>query len=222
MLRYDNLALRQWLDIMGLDSDVVADVRRRAMSRGFSLFDACSLLGVPEARMLLACLADLRRASVGSQDFLGSLAGFAHLACDETTLTAFGGMCDDWGNQAADVGDAIKAIYEKYALLDPETEIPEDEDKVLVTTMHSAKGLEADHVFISWLSDRFMPSPHRDQEEERRVLYVALTRARESLVLTFPERHDGRRRLRIEAMSPFLRSVQSYLEVARFAKADLR
>ncbi len=68
-----------------------------------------------------------------------------------------------------------------------------------------------------------MPAPGRDREEERRVLYVALTRAKQDAVLTFPERWDkaNRRYLKDEAMSMFLRSIRSYLDVKRVTAADV-
>ena len=62
---------------------------------------------------------------------------------------------------------------------------------VLLSTVHQAKGLEWDYVYILWLSEGFFPS-HQcmdsddDIEEERRLFYVASTRAKKELVITFP------------------------------------
>lgn len=62
------------------------------------------------------------------------------------------------------------------------------EDAVTVATIHSAKGMEADNVFIVNAGPGNFPSPRSleegTEEEERRVLYVALTRARHRLFLT--------------------------------------
>lgn len=59
-------------------------------------------------------------------------------------------------------------------------------DKVTLITMHNTKGLEFDHVYITGLEQGLFPREEDDEglEEERRLFYVALTRARESLVIT--------------------------------------
>jgi DNA helicase-2/ATP-dependent DNA helicase PcrA len=67
-----------------------------------------------------------------------------------------------------------------------------DEDELLtLTSVHQAKGLEWRAVFIIWAADGKFPSPRslRDaegEEEERRLWYVALTRARDQLYITYP------------------------------------
>ena len=68
-----------------------------------------------------------------------------------------------------------------------------DEDYLVLTTIHSAKGLEWDVVHVIHASDGNIPSDmatgdDEQIEEERRLLYVALTRARRSLHVTFPQR----------------------------------
>jgi DNA helicase-2/ATP-dependent DNA helicase PcrA len=68
-----------------------------------------------------------------------------------------------------------------------------DEDYLVLTTIHSAKGLEWDVVHVIHASDGNIPSDmatgdEDEIEEERRLLYVALTRARRSLHVTFPQR----------------------------------
>ena len=66
-----------------------------------------------------------------------------------------------------------------------------DKEAVNLSTVHQAKGLEFNTVFIIWLTDGMFPSSRsldrRDAlEEERRLFYVAITRARDELYLTFP------------------------------------
>ncbi len=68
---------------------------------------------------------------------------------------------------------------------------PSDEDGVLLSTIHQAKGLEFDVVFIIMLADGSFPSARSveeldGEEEERRLFYVAITRARDELYLTYP------------------------------------
>jgi DNA helicase-2/ATP-dependent DNA helicase PcrA len=66
-----------------------------------------------------------------------------------------------------------------------------DTEAVNLSTVHQAKGLEYHTVFVIWLSDGMFPSTRsletRDAiEEERRLFYVAITRARDELYLTYP------------------------------------
>ena len=66
-----------------------------------------------------------------------------------------------------------------------------DTEAVNLSTVHQAKGLEFHTVFVIWLTDGMFPSSRsldtRDAlEEERRLFYVAITRARDELYLTFP------------------------------------
>ncbi len=67
----------------------------------------------------------------------------------------------------------------------------EEDELLTLTSVHQAKGLEWRAVFIIWAADGKFPSPRslRDaegEEEERRLWYVALTRAAEQLYLTYP------------------------------------
>ena len=67
-----------------------------------------------------------------------------------------------------------------------------DEDEILtLTSVHQAKGLEWSAVFIIWAADGKFPSPRslretEGEEEERRLWYVALTRAADQLYITYP------------------------------------
>ena len=75
--------------------------------------------------------------------------------------------------------------------------------RLVLSTVHSAKGLEWHSVFLIWALDGRFPSHHSLErpdalEEERRLMYVAATRARENLYITYPAQ-------------VFDRSTQSYL-----------
>ena len=69
-----------------------------------------------------------------------------------------------------------------------------DEDYLILSTMHSAKGLEFDVVYVIHAADGNIPSDMAtgsaaEIEEERRLLYVACTRAREQLYVSHPLRY---------------------------------
>jgi DNA helicase-2/ATP-dependent DNA helicase PcrA len=66
-----------------------------------------------------------------------------------------------------------------------------DKEAVNLSTVHQAKGLEFHTVFVIWLTDGMFPSSRsmddrKDLEEERRLFYVAITRAKDELYLTYP------------------------------------
>ena len=73
-----------------------------------------------------------------------------------------------------------------------------DEDMVCMSSIHQAKGLEYKVVFVIWLADGMFPS-HRvvesdddsSMEEERRLFYVSVTRAKDYLYLTYPRVWQG-------------------------------
>src|SRR5436853_2832469 len=66
-----------------------------------------------------------------------------------------------------------------------------DKEAVNLSTVHQAKGLEFHTVFVIWLTDGMFPSSRsmdarKDLEEERRLFYVAITRAKDELYLSYP------------------------------------
>jgi len=85
----------------------------------------------------------------------------------------------------------LEAYMSNVALLtDQDNEKDEDRNKVTLMTMHSAKGLEFKHVYIVGMEDTLFPSPMssgsaRELEEERRLFYVAVTRAEKQATLSY-------------------------------------
>ncbi|EDM76831.1 UvrD/REP helicase [Plesiocystis pacifica SIR-1] len=74
----------------------------------------------------------------------------------------------------------------------------EPDDKLVLSTIHQAKGLEWPVVFVLWLVDGRFPSSqalraNAELEEERRLFYVATTRAEDDLYLLYPTIEEGRR-----------------------------
>ncbi|MCU0460730.1 MAG: UvrD-helicase domain-containing protein [Bacteroidales bacterium] len=75
-------------------------------------------------------------------------------------------------------------------LTDQDNEKEEDREKVTLMTMHSAKGLEFSHVYVVGMEDTLFPSPmssgsSKELEEERRLFYVAVTRAKKQATLSY-------------------------------------
>ncbi|HUG48645.1 MAG TPA: UvrD-helicase domain-containing protein [Candidatus Limnocylindria bacterium] len=85
--------------------------------------------------------------------------------------------------------DALDRLLEETALVADQDSYEADADAVTLITLHAAKGLEFDAVFISGLEEGVFPHARaledgRQMEEERRLAYVGLTRARHRLYLT--------------------------------------
>jgi DNA helicase-2/ATP-dependent DNA helicase PcrA len=91
-----------------------------------------------------------------------------------------------------------------------------DEDWLILSTIHSAKGLEFDVVHVIHAADGMIPSDMAtgddEIEEERRLLYVALTRARDAVHVYVPQRYYRRPR--------GLEDPHSYAQISRFLLPD--
>ena len=84
--------------------------------------------------------------------------------------------------------EAVEAFLESAALASDQDELKENADAVRLMTVHASKGLEFPYVFITGLEEGLFPYEREeeneaDREEERRLMYVALTRAREKSFL---------------------------------------
>lgn len=90
-----------------------------------------------------------------------------------------------------DVEDKHLAVFmQDVALLTDADEKDDSEDKITLMTIHQAKGLEYPYIYIVGLEENLFPSQmsmqsREDLEEERRLFYVGITRARQKLFLSF-------------------------------------
>jgi DNA helicase-2/ATP-dependent DNA helicase PcrA len=91
------------------------------------------------------------------------------------------------GSQDVKLGDFLAEIA---LLTDQDTNNDEQSSRITMMTIHSAKGLEFKNVFIVGLEENLFPSEwslnnFSEMEEERRLFYVAITRAEENVMLTY-------------------------------------
>jgi DNA helicase II / ATP-dependent DNA helicase PcrA len=105
----------------------------------------------------------------------------------------------------------LEPLDERQTRTEPEDK---DEDKLILSTIHSAKGLEWHTVFIISLIDGYIPSTYalftaEEIEEERRLLYVAATRAKQNLYLVKPD-------IKSVGGNYYERTYQKLTEVSRF------
>lgn len=99
----------------------------------------------------------------------------------------------DTGEIETNVVRTLDEFMQDVALFtDTDKTSPDDEDKVNLMSIHSAKGLEFPNVYVTGLEENLFPSiqslnSRADLEEERRLFYVAITRAQTRLHLSFAE-----------------------------------
>lgn len=113
-----------------------------------------------------------------------------------------------------DNGDVSLSDYLNSVTLSTDTDTINDGDAVTIATIHASKGLEYDCVFVAGLDERIFPvsrayDNETDMEEERRLMYVAVTRARKRLYL-------------LRATSRYLYGKREYTVESRFFKEAKR
>ena len=129
-------------------------------------------------------------------------------------------FCKDREEEGNDNRRMTDYLSEVSLMTDQDNESDEDVEKVTLMTVHSAKGLEYDAVFIVGLEEHLFPSDmsgddERQIEEERRLMYVAMTRARKYLTLLFATTRFKYGSVDFCTPSRFLKDIDSrYLSMA--------
>jgi DNA helicase-2/ATP-dependent DNA helicase PcrA len=106
----------------------------------------------------------------------------------------------------------LTAFLEEVALVSDQDELIEDNDRATLLTLHTAKGLEFPVVFIVGLEENILPHSRSQEdpdqmEEERRLMYVGVTRAKDRLYLVRAFRRTIWGRSEVNEPSRFLRDV---------------
>ena len=117
--------------------------------------------------------------------------------------------CQDRGEEAS-----LSGFLEEVALVADIDSLDEDQDYLVLMTLHSAKGLEFPHVYLAGMEDGLFPSymtitsdDNEDLEEERRLCYVGITRAEEKLTLTCARRRMVWGETQFNKMSRFIKEI---------------
>ena len=150
------------------------------------------------------------------QELLDSVAGYVEeVQGDSRNALVEDGRYDD--PSEVPVTDlpvvTLPEFLENISLLS-NVDVAEDEtsNKVALMTAHSAKGLEFPYVFVSGMEENLFPSggwmlTEPELEEERRLFYVAMTRAKTAVVLTFAQTRMRNGKHENNAPSRFLREI---------------
>ncbi|MBQ3797636.1 MAG: UvrD-helicase domain-containing protein [Butyrivibrio sp.] len=114
----------------------------------------------------------------------------------------------------------LSGFLEEVALVADIDRIGEDNEKVLLMTLHSAKGLEFEHVYLAGMEEGVFPSfmtlqsedsDPEGMEEERRLAYVGITRAKKYLTLTAAKRRMVRGETTYNRLSRFVSEIPAEL-----------
>ena len=138
----------------------------------------------------------------------------------EEFLSAMQDFVEDRREEGQGDQVSLNDFLQEVALLtDLDSEGDADQPKVSLMTIHSAKGLEFPTVFVVGLEENIFPSPMctnsmRELEEERRLLYVAITRAERHCILTCAQNRFRYGRMEYDTPSRFIRDIDpSFLHV---------
>lgn len=120
--------------------------------------------------------------------------------------------------ESPDAKAALTEFLAEAALVADIDSVESGDNRVLLMTVHSAKGLEFSHVYVSGLEDGVFPSymtitsdDPSEVEEERRLAYVAITRAKDDLTLSYAKSRMIKGKTQYNALSRFAKEIPAEL-----------
>ncbi|MBL9112279.1 MAG: UvrD-helicase domain-containing protein, partial [Myxococcales bacterium] len=221
----------------GIGKTTMERVTDLATQRGTSVFEAMGHLDeapdlgaaarkrLGQVRELLSALAELAKTRSPAdvlRDVLAKTGYRTALEADDSpeadsrleNLAELEGSLDDYAAECEARGEkaTVEGFLERVSL-DSDLDGAEPAGKVTLMTVHSAKGLEFDVVALTGMEEDMFPYKGMDLrgdeelDEERRLAYVAVTRAKETLVMTYAKMRQVFGTTRTGAPSRFLRDV---------------
>jgi DNA helicase-2/ATP-dependent DNA helicase PcrA len=129
-------------------------------------------------------------------------------------------IASDLSNPVDAATQELDLFLQEISLVSDADGLKESKDAVVLMTVHSAKGLEFPRVYVTGLEDGLFPMMRQDGdgdvEEERRLFYVAVTRARQELSLSYARRRRRFGMYQESGGSRFFAEVdKQYIQVAR-------
>jgi DNA helicase-2/ATP-dependent DNA helicase PcrA len=236
----DAIALRRVINVpkRGIGDTSIDKVTTFAMEKGISFYDALGRLGeIPELKtrarkfqefydLMQHLKEDSMTLSVSQlMDAVIKKTGYMQVLLDEGTDEALMRLenIDEFINKAVEYETQnpegnLEGFLEEIALVSDIDNLKEGEESVLLMTLHSAKGLEFPYVFMIGMEEGIFPSyrsiafgGEKEVEEERRLCYVGITRAREELYLSHAKSRMQHGVTQYNAPSRFLREIPEEL-----------
>ncbi len=157
--------------------------------------------------------------AIAKEENINELIGKA--ASFELDEVEYYGMDTDWEGEEPEEMDSLSvlaAFLEQVALVADVDSVDAKEDRVLLMTLHGAKGLEFDHVFLTGMEEGLFPSSmaiydggDKAIEEERRLCYVGVTRAKKTLLMTGSKVRMTRGEVQYNPVSRFVKEIADHL-----------
>ena len=243
----DTVAIKRIINVpkRGIGEKSIETAERIAVERNISLFSALGRAGeCPELKARGKKLTDFynficslkkRAESLQVHELIAAVAeetGYkAELEADGTddammrieNIDEFTAKAVEFEKTTEDA--TLSAFLEEIALVADIDSYNENDDAVVLMTLHSAKGLEFPYVFMVGMEEGLFPGSRaissgdpNDMEEERRLCYVGITRARKELFLTYALHRMQHGQIQYNAPSRFLAELPPELLDNRFKK----
>ena len=236
----DDLAVRRIINVprRGIGAATIDKINTYAIENDISFLDACfqadSITTLGNAKKKIRGFADMIQ-EFRDQEKRGSLEDLFHFVLEKTGYVE--GLKAEKTEEAESRIENISELLNKIVTYEQEAEEPslgelleeialvadidglEDSDnRVILMTLHSAKGLEFPYVFICGMEDGIFPSymtiiseNDEDMEEERRLCYVGITRAKKKLYLSAAKRRMIQGRTQFNKVSRFVDEIPEEL-----------
>ena len=237
----DDLAVRRIINVpkRGIGNVTLAKVQAYADSRDISFFEALEeageIPGLGKAALKIQPFVHLIHemrlslADMSMQDLIQAIldkTGYADNLKNEDTDESEARLenIDEFINKAVTYEEGaeepnLSGFLEEVALVADIDSVEDGDNRVLLMTLHSAKGLEFPYVFLAGMEDGLFPSymsiaaddPTEEIEEERRLCYVGITRAMKELTITCARCRMVRGETQYNNVSRFVREIPSEL-----------
>ena len=237
----DDLAIRRIINVpkRGIGNVTLAKVQAYADSRDISFFEALEeageIPGLGKAALKIQPFVHLIHemrlslADMSMQDLIQAIldkTGYAEDLKNEDTDESEARLenIDEFINKAVTYEEGaeepnLSGFLEEVALVADIDSVEDGDNRVLLMTLHSAKGLEFPYVYLAGMEDGLFPSymsiaaddPTEEIEEERRLCYVGITRAMKELTITCARCRMVRGETQYNNVSRFVREIPSEL-----------
>ena len=237
----DDLAVRRIINVpkRGIGNVTLAKVQAYADSRDISFFEALEeageIQGLGKAALKIQPFVHLIHemrlslADMSMQDLIQAIldkTGYAEELKNEDTDESKARLenIDEFINKAVTYEEGaeepnLSGFLEEVALVADIDSVEDGDNRVLLMTLHSAKGLEFPYVYLAGMEDGLFPSymsiaaddPTEEIEEERRLCYVGITRAMKELTITCARCRMVRGETQYNNVSRFVREIPSEL-----------
>jgi DNA helicase-2/ATP-dependent DNA helicase PcrA len=194
---HDNFSFLLIKDLIGLSKEAYSEIRSEAVFNAWSHFQQWSFVNKTYDFFEVA-------PGYNFPDVIGRLLGSLTWPTEMKPITDFisdyiaNGPNPQW-NEDCCIEGPIQAYLDWLATFDLQDELKADNEGIILATIHAAKGLEWDTVIVAGMNEGILPSKQAlnngELEAERRLAYVAMTRAKDQLILAVRpefEEKDGR------------------------------